>query len=491
MGNTAQNPKFCIFFASIYAKLARMINLHRLKSLNDKQPNTNGLYVVYWMQASQRILQNYALAYAIEKANAMNKPLLVYFGITGAFPEANRRHYRFMLEGMEELEKGLKAMGIPLLVHPYGIGKGLEPLYPNMAYLVVDRAYTRQERSWREQVALKTPCAMMMVETNVVVPVERASNKEEYSAATLRRKITPMIEEFVLTGPCDELSISSLGIEMPYASADLSGIPALMESLGIADGVGQCPWMRGGQSSALETLKTFITERLDGYDVKRNDPVNPFVSRLSPYLHFGMISPVTIYQEVIKTNLPDVAPFLEELIVRRELAHNFVYFNPLYDSYEGLPEWARKTMSKHQDEERTYVYTRDQLEQAQTHDRYWNTAQNELVHLGTIHGYMRMYWGKKILEWSKMPQEAFSTALYLNNKYQMDGRDPNGFAGVAWCFGKHDRPWAERSIFGMVRYMNDKGLERKFKMDGYVKRIEKQLQDRGIISLTVKDTLFG
>ncbi len=467
-----------------------MINTHRLKALNHTELNANGSYVVYWMQASQRIIDNDALAYAIQIANAMLKPLLVYFGITGSFPEANRRHYRFMLEGIEELERELKILGIPLLVHPYGIAKGLEPLYAHMAYLVTDRAYTRTEISWRSHVAQKASCPMMMVETNVVVPVEYVSDKEEYSAATLRRKITPLIGEFVERTTREDLSIPSLGIELPYASADLSDIPALMEELGIPDGVGECPWMHGGQLSALATLKSFIAEHLSGYDTKRNDPVNPYVSSLSPYLHFGMISPVTIYHEVMITGLPDVAPFLEELIVRRELAMNFVRYNPQYDSYEGLPEWARKTMAKHLGDERDYCYTKDQLEKAETHDRYWNTAQKELLHLGTIHGYMRMYWGKKILEWSKTPQEAFSIALYLNNKYQMDGRDPNGFAGVSWCFGKHDRPWAERAVFGMVRYMNDKGLQRKFKMEGYIQRIEEELQDRGISSFSVEDTLF-
>jgi len=468
-----------------------MIHHKRLKPLNEKKADSSGHYVVYWMQASQRTLQNDALAYAIEMANALHKPLLVYFGITGAFPEANRRHYRFMLEGMREVELELKKMGIPLLVHPHGIAKGLEPLYADMAYLVVDRSYTRHERSWREQVASTAPCAMMMVETNTVVPLESASDKEEYSAATLRRKITPMIAEFVQTVTPASLALPSLDIAMPYATADLSDIPALMDSLGIPDGVGQCPWMHGGQGSALATLDTFVREHLDGYDTKRNDPVEPFVSHLSPYLHFGMISPVTIYHEVTKTGLADVGPFLEELIVRRELAMNFVYFNPLYDSYDGLPEWARKTMAKHKGDERPYLYTTGQLEASLTHDRYWNTAQKELVKLGTIHGYMRMYWGKKILEWSKTPEEAFATALYLNNKYQMDGRDPNGFAGVAWCFGKHDRPWGERSVFGNVRYMNDKGLERKFKMQGYVKRIEEELQRHKIPHIWGDDTLFS
>ena len=465
-----------------------MVNPHRLKALNDKQPDTKGLYVVYWMQASQRILDNDALMYAIEIANAMHKPLFVYFGITATFPQANRRHYRFMLEGLAELEASLKAMGIALLVHPYGIGTGLEPLYQSMAYLVVDRAYTRHERSWRIEVAQQAPCTMMMVETNVVVPIEYVSDKEEYSAATLRRKITPLIEEFVEEVSPEKLILPSLPLELPYESCDLSNISSLLKELGITDGVGQCRWMHGGQKSALGILNTFITEHLDGYETKAGDPSKDFASKLSPYLHFGMISPVTIYHAVLKTEKLDTVAFLEELIVRRELAINFVYYNPLYDSYEGLPLWAKKSMAKHQADERPYLYSADQLERGLTHDRYWNTAQKELTHLGTIHGYMRMYWGKKILEWSKTSQEAFSLALYLNNKYQMDGRDPNGFAGVAWCFGKHDRPWAERAIFGMVRYMNDKGLERKFKMEGYMKRVDAHLQEYGLLHEDSLDT---
>jgi deoxyribodipyrimidine photo-lyase len=457
---------------------------YRLKALNDKGPNNKGDYVVYWMQASQRTIQNDALAYAIKTANAMHKPLLVYFGITASFPQANRRHYRFMLEGMEEIERELKTMGISLLVHAQGIVKGLEPLYGHMAALVVDQGYTRHERSWRAQVAQEIPCTMTMVESNVLVPVEYASSKEEYSAATFRKKITPMIKVCIQKLPVLVPSVSSLDLDTPYASADLSNIPALMEHLGILDKAGQCPWMQGGQVNALAILQTFIQEHLEGYGSKSKDPATTYGSHLSPYLHFGMISPVTIYHEAMKTGLPDVEPFLEELVVRRELAMNFVYYNPIYDAYEGLPAWARASLLKHQTDKRDSIYTRAQLEGAQTHDRYWNTAQRELVNLGTMHGYMRMYWGKKILEWSKTPQEAFATALDFNNTYQMDGRDPNGFAGVAWCFGKHDRPWAERAIFGNVRYMNDKGLERKFAMQDYIERIESQLQAHGIASLS-------
>jgi deoxyribodipyrimidine photo-lyase len=193
---------------------------------------------------------------------------------------------------------------------------------------------------------------------------------------------------------------------------------------------------------------------------------------MSPYLHFGQISPLFIALEVKKTKSPGIEAFLEELIVRRELSMNFVFYNENYDSFEAIPEWAKKTLKTHQKDKKPYVYTLEELEKAATHDPYWNATQKEMVIQGKMHGYMRMYWGKKILEWSKTPEEAFRNTLYLNNKYELDGRDPNGFTGVAWCFGKHDRPWGERPIFGNVRYMNDKGLKRKFDADEYVKMIK-------------------
>jgi deoxyribodipyrimidine photo-lyase len=196
---------------------------------------------------------------------------------------------------------------------------------------------------------------------------------------------------------------------------------------------------------------------------------------MSPYLHFGQVSPIQIALKVRQASgKPKAAKeaYLEELIVRRELSMNFVHFNAHYDSYEALPEWAKKTLETHKKDRREYLYSPNELEHAQTHDSYWNAAQKEMVATGKMHNYMRMYWGKKILEWSPTPEEAFGIALNLNNKYEMDGRDPNAFAGVAWCFGKHDRPWPERPIFGKVRYMNDRGLRRKFDIEGYVRRVE-------------------
>jgi len=194
---------------------------------------------------------------------------------------------------------------------------------------------------------------------------------------------------------------------------------------------------------------------------------------MSPYLHFGQISPLEITLEISKTRSRSKEAYLEELIVRRELSMNFVHYNETYDSYDSIPQWARKTLRAHQKDRRDYLYRREEFEQGKTHDPYWNAAQKEMVVTGKMHGYMRMYWGKKILEWSKTPQEAFETALYLNNKYELDGRNPNGFTGVAWCFGKHDRPWGERAIFGNVRYMNEGGLKRKFDAEKYVEKIRR------------------
>jgi deoxyribodipyrimidine photo-lyase len=191
---------------------------------------------------------------------------------------------------------------------------------------------------------------------------------------------------------------------------------------------------------------------------------------MSPYLHFGQISPLEIALQVLQSSSQGKESYLDELIIRRELAINYVFYNHNYDSFNGLPQWAQKTLLSHKSDERTYTYSLIQLEKADTHDAYWNAAQREMITTGKMHGYMRMYWGKKILEWSSSPEEAFKTALYLNNKYELDGRDPNGFAGIAWCFGKHDRPWASRPIFGNIRFMSAEGLKRKFDVEKYTQR---------------------
>jgi deoxyribodipyrimidine photo-lyase len=227
----------------------------------------------------------------------------------------------------------------------------------------------------------------------------------------------------------------------------------------------------GGTAEANRRFEQFLKNRLDGFADNRNDPGGDGGSDMSPYLHFGQVSPVTLALLAKDQGGSGTPAFLEELIVRRELAVNFVRYNDHYDTFTALPAWAQKTLALHQADQREYGYSLDELERAATHDPYWNAAQQEMMKTGKMQGYMRMYWGKKILEWSTTPQDAYSAALHLNNKYEIDGRDPNGYAGVAWCFGKHDRPWGEREIFGMVRYMNAQGLERKFAMDHYLEKV--------------------
>jgi deoxyribodipyrimidine photo-lyase len=245
--------------------------------------------------------------------------------------------------------------------------------------------------------------------------------------------------------------------------------------MNIVDDVKAVEYYKGGTEKAEEYLRDFVEDKLEDYDEKRNDPTKDVLSDMSPYLHFGQISPVYIAREVMKRDSPSVDAYLEELIVRRELSINFVYYNEYYDSYNSLPNWAKKTLNEHRDDKREYIYNLEELEKAQTYDPYWNSAQMEMVITGKMHGYMRMYWGKKILEWIETPGDAYRIALYLNNRYELDGRDPNGFTGVAWCFGKHDRAWKERPIFGKVRYMNDRGLRRKFNADNYVLLVKELL----------------
>lgn len=245
-----------------------------------------------------------------------------------------------------------------------------------------------------------------------------------------------------------------------------------LTQLKILSSTDKSPLFRGGTSNAKQLLNAFLKDNIWVYSNRGQTPDNGCASQLSPYLHFGQISPIYIVKqtlELAKTNFKN--RFLEELIVRRELAINFVYYNRNYDSFDCLPDWAQKTLEAHATDLRPNLYTREQLEKAQTDDHYWNAAQNEMVHTGKMNGYMRMYWGKKILEWPKTPEEAFEVALYLNNRYELDGRDPNGYAGVAWCFGKHDRPWGERAVFGTLRYMNFAGLERKFEMRRYLQKV--------------------
>lgn len=488
-----------------------MIHKHRVRSLNSNSAR-NGSYVLYWMQQSQRAHCNHALEYAVERANALKLPLMVLFVLTDGYPEANWRHYRFMLEGLSDTAARLAERGIRMQVRLGGIVEEVLKGAAGAALLVTDRGYLRIQRQWRRDIAERVDCACIQVESDVIVPVEEAYPKEAYTAGILRPKLHARLQEYLV--PLEEKAVkirSSHAADAFPGSVNAADSAGSAISAGAASGAsaagaiaGRDPisdptepgwlermesrldvdrsvepvsWLRGGTNSALRQLEIFLDTKLRYFDEKRNDPAEDLLSHMSPYLHFGQISPLYIALQVGEAKSKAAASFLEEMIVRRELSMNFVHYNHEYDSFRCLPDWARQTLEEHELDPREYRYSLEQLERAETHDPYWNAAQLELLHRGKMHGYMRMYWGKKILEWSATPKEAFEIALYLNNRYSLDGRDPNGFAGVAWCFGKHDRAWSERPVFGKVRYMNANGLKRKFDIDRYVERIQTLVSD--------------
>ena len=449
-----------------------MIPLGRIRKLNTKSM-TDGDYVLYWMQASQRVSCNHALAYAMDEANRLHLPLLVYFGLTDDYPEAYERHYRFMVEGLLEVKEELHNMGIQFIALKDTPSTGAVKLSEKAALLITDRGYLSIQRKWRKDVAEAVACPMFQVESDVLVPADETSMKEEYSAATIRRKIERLIPDYALPLERRKMEKSSLDISPAFPSIPFEKTESVMEELSVNREVPSVSHLyKGGYREARRRLDEFIENRLDFYAEKRNEPSENLGSDLSPYLHFGQISPLEIYLSLKNHHSENKRVFLDELIVRRELAVNFVLYNPHYDSFASITSFARETLLEHQEDERPYLYSLKELEEGKTHDPYWNAAQLEMVHMGKMQGYMRMYWGKKIIEWTENPEIAYEAALYLNNKYNLDGRDPNGFAGVAWCFGKHDRGWKERPIFGKVRYMNAKGLERKFDMKTYVEKVQ-------------------
>jgi deoxyribodipyrimidine photo-lyase len=446
-----------------------VIQAERINALNDR-PVVEGRYVLYWMQASVRTEYNHALEYAIREANELRQPVVVYFGLTEAFPEANARHYHFLLEGLIEVEAALRERGMKLVVRHEAPGEGVSGMAREASLVVVDRGYLPVQKSWRGQAARGVDCSLIQVESDVVVPVEEASPKEEYSAATIRPKIHRKLDQYL--HPLEETNPVLDSGRLEFESLAIGDVDSLVASLDIDQSVNAAEGYRGGTREAERRLQEFLLDKLDHYEKLRNDPTQEYLSEMSPYLHFGQISPLYIALQVSQTGSPGKDAYLEELIVRRELSMNFVNYNEHYNTLKGLPNWCRKTLAEHEEDPREFLYAVDEFEAAETHDPYWNAAQQEMVLRGKMHGYMRMYWGKKILEWAESPREAMRIALYLNNKYELDGRDANGFTGVAWCLGKHDRAWGERSVFGKVRYMNANGLRRKFDADAYVRKVE-------------------
>jgi deoxyribodipyrimidine photo-lyase len=444
-------------------------------------PDPAGRCVVYWMQRAQRGLDNPALDIAILVANELGLPLAVFFGLHPGYPNANWRHYAFLAAGLQETRARCEARGAAFVFRPYPNHDLLRFCAEVGAALVLgDENPLREPENWRRSAAQKLRVPFWTVDADVIVPT-KFFEKEEYAARTLRPKINRLLPQYLqpLANPslqaCWEDSTRPVSIPAlaPHQAIDPSFVLA---SLSLDRTVGPVSYYGGGTAAGLQQLRSFINERLALYDTDRNLPQLPGTSGLSPYLHFGQVGPHTIALAVRESNASASAKeaLLEELIVRRELAINYVARNPQYDSLAGCPAWARKTLEEHRQDVREHIYSPAVFEAAQTHDPLWNAAQTEMVVTGKMHGYLRMYWAKKILEWSATPEEAFDLAVILNDRYELDGRDPNGYTGVAWAIGgKHDRPWAPaRNVFGMIRYMAASGCARKFDVNAYIRKVQ-------------------
>jgi deoxyribodipyrimidine photo-lyase len=429
--------------------------------------------VVYWMSRDQRVRDNWALLYAQEQARLLRTPLAVVFCLVPEFLGATLRQYDFMLRGLEQVEQNLARKDIPFFLLR-GEPSQVLPVFlkkHNAGSLITDFDPLKVKQRRRKSVSRAIDIAFYEVDSHNIVPCRVASQKQEYGAYTLRPKLRNLLPHYLTEFPAIKRHpYRMLGRTVP------TDWRAVRHALEIDASVGEVDWIKPGEKEAARALRRFVKVKLDRYAADRNDPNLDGQSRLSPYLHFGQLSAQRVALEVMNARVGETAreDFLEELIVRRELSDNFCFYNHDYDSPRCFPGWAKKTLSLHGKDKREYVYTLRKLELGRTHDDLWNAAQLAMVKQGTMHGYLRMYWAKKILEWTRSPQVAMKFAIYLNNKYQLDGRDPNGYAGIAWSIGGvHDRPWGERRIFGMVRYMNYNGCKTKFDVKGYIQKVNR------------------
>lgn len=445
-----------------------MINEKRVLKQNNFEYKSGA--VVYWMQREQRAFDNWALIFARQLALENHVPLYIVFNLVPDFLDATIRQYGFMLKGLKETETNLAENNIPLYLLEGDPGENIPEFVKevNAGVLVSDFNPLKIARLWKKKVIEKIKIPYYTVDAHNIVPAWVVSQKTEFAAYTIRPKINKLLPEFLDDFP-DDINIPKYNLDFPEFDLD-----DVTSRLRVNFNITECDLFKSGSKAGEINLKNFIHTKLNDYNEKRNDPNESAISGMSPYYHFGQVAPQRAALEVKKSGKYDksVEAYLEELIVRRELSDNFCFCNKNYDTFDGFHDWARATLNEHREDEREYLYSLEEFENSNTHDPLWNAAQSEVVKTGKMHGYMRMYWAKKILEWTKSPEEALKIAIYLNDKYQLDGRDPNGYVGVAWSIGGvHDRAWTERPVYGKIRYMNFNGAKRKFDVPGYIDKI--------------------
>ncbi|MCX6246411.1 MAG: deoxyribodipyrimidine photo-lyase [Bacteroidetes bacterium] len=446
-----------------------MINPTRTLKLNDL-PLKPGP-VIYWMSRDQRVNDNWALLYAQELALKLKQPLAVIFCLLPNYSFAMPGQSRFMLEGLTEVRLRLERHKVPFCLMKGDpaetIPRFLE--HCDAGALVTDFNPLRTTRRWKEDLLRKITIPLFETDAHNIVPCRAASPKQEFGAYTIRPKISRLLNNYMDSFP--DLIIHPF----PMDTCPFIGEIDLDSVRNLHAGSPGYSWIIAGEGAAEKAAEEFVSNRLVRYKTDANDPVKEGQSGLSPYLHWGQLSAQKLSKMVFSKEYEEgvADSFLDELIIRRELSDNYCFYNPHYDSFEGFPPWARKTLNDHRDDRRPFLYETGQFENAETHDELWNSAQKEMVNTGKMNGYMRMYWAKKILEWTRSPEEAIAITIFLNDKYSLDGRDPNGYAGIAWAIGGvHDRAWGERMVFGKIRYMNEAGCRRKFDVNAYIRKVK-------------------
>ena len=449
-------------------RIAQLAADPRVQVRRNAPIDPDGQCVVYWMQRAQRGMDNPALDVAVEAANALGKPVVVFFAPVPFYPHANLRHYRFLVEGIPDIAAALERRNIGFVLRRFpehSLLRFCQEVKP--ALVVGDENPMREPEAWRRAASRKLKLPFWTVDADVIVP-SRLLEKEQYAAHIIRRRLHAQLARF-LDPPANPQAKQEW--KKPHQVQSLTPDVDLTAVWKLSQEAGPVSDFRGGTSEGMGLLRSFVRDKLANYVKLRNHPESDGTSRLSPYLHFGHLGPHTVAAAVNRADAPKAARdvFLNQLIVWRELSVNLVLFNPNYDNFECAEPWAHRTLSKHARDHRPTLYTERQLENAETHDPLWNAAQLQMVNHGWMHNYVRMYWGKKILEWSRSPAEAHRIAVRMNDKYELDGRDPNGYAGIAWSIvGKFDRPWFERPIFGQIRYMSDASTGRKFDSKKYI-----------------------